>query len=172
MSLGKLAMSRILHEEARVRTAILGAGSLLEGAGPSARRGRQLPDPERLLHLDRRRHRPDPAQHHRRARAGPAEGAGGRSRRAVPPGAGQLAAMVENARPLAGIAVAEIGGEVATRYCARLFALMGADVWRAGGAGSVSPIYGAWLDQAKQVVASPDGGSGRAGCVGHRRASW
>ena len=31
MSLGKLAMSRILHEEARVRTTILGAGSLLEG---------------------------------------------------------------------------------------------------------------------------------------------
>ena len=31
MSLGKLAMSRILHEEARVRTAILGAGSLFEG---------------------------------------------------------------------------------------------------------------------------------------------
>lgn len=32
MSLGKLAMSRILHEEARVRTEILGAQSLLEGA--------------------------------------------------------------------------------------------------------------------------------------------
>jgi alkylation response protein AidB-like acyl-CoA dehydrogenase len=31
MSLGKLAMSRILHEEARIRTAILGAESLLEG---------------------------------------------------------------------------------------------------------------------------------------------
>lgn len=31
MSLGKLAMSRILHEEARVRTEILGAASLLEG---------------------------------------------------------------------------------------------------------------------------------------------
>ncbi|MGA0603210.1 acyl-CoA dehydrogenase family protein [Caulobacter sp. KR2-114] len=31
MSLGKLAMSRILHEEARVRTAILGAASLFEG---------------------------------------------------------------------------------------------------------------------------------------------
>ena len=31
MSLGKLAMSRILHEEARVRTAILGAASLMEG---------------------------------------------------------------------------------------------------------------------------------------------
>jgi alkylation response protein AidB-like acyl-CoA dehydrogenase len=31
MSLGKLAMSRILHEEARLRTAILGASSMLEG---------------------------------------------------------------------------------------------------------------------------------------------
>ena len=31
MSLGKLAMSRILHEEARLRTEILGAESLLEG---------------------------------------------------------------------------------------------------------------------------------------------
>jgi alkylation response protein AidB-like acyl-CoA dehydrogenase len=31
MSLGKLAMSRILHEEARVRTTILGAQSMLEG---------------------------------------------------------------------------------------------------------------------------------------------
>jgi alkylation response protein AidB-like acyl-CoA dehydrogenase len=32
MSIGKLAMSKILHEEARVRTAILGAESLLDGA--------------------------------------------------------------------------------------------------------------------------------------------
>ena len=32
MSLGKLAMSRILHESARLRTDLLGAGSLLEGA--------------------------------------------------------------------------------------------------------------------------------------------
>ncbi len=32
MSVGKLAMSRILHEEARLRTAILGAESLLEGS--------------------------------------------------------------------------------------------------------------------------------------------
>jgi alkylation response protein AidB-like acyl-CoA dehydrogenase len=32
MSLGKLAMSRILHEEGRLRTEILGAESLLEGA--------------------------------------------------------------------------------------------------------------------------------------------
>ena len=33
LSLGKLAMSRILHESARVQTAILAAGSLLEGPG-------------------------------------------------------------------------------------------------------------------------------------------
>jgi len=32
MSLGKLAMSRILHEEARLRTAMLGAESLLQGS--------------------------------------------------------------------------------------------------------------------------------------------
>jgi alkylation response protein AidB-like acyl-CoA dehydrogenase len=31
MSLGKLAMSRILHQEARLRTLMLGAESLLEG---------------------------------------------------------------------------------------------------------------------------------------------
>lgn len=31
MSLGKLAMSRILHEEARFRTTLLGAASMLEG---------------------------------------------------------------------------------------------------------------------------------------------
>ena len=63
---------------------------------------------------------------------------------------------MESARPLAGIAIAEIGGEVATRYCARLFALLGADVWRAAGDGGVSALYGAWLDQAKQVVATPE----------------
>ena len=33
LSLGKLAMSRVLHEEARVMTAILGPESLLDGAG-------------------------------------------------------------------------------------------------------------------------------------------
>ena len=63
---------------------------------------------------------------------------------------------MSGARPLAGIAVAEIGGEVATRYCARLFALMGADVWRAGCDEAVSPLYGAWLDQAKQIIATPE----------------
>jgi crotonobetainyl-CoA:carnitine CoA-transferase CaiB-like acyl-CoA transferase len=63
---------------------------------------------------------------------------------------------VSAAGPLAGIAIAEIGGEVATRYCARLFALLGSDVWRAEGDGGDDALYGAWLDQGKQVVASPE----------------
>lgn len=60
------------------------------------------------------------------------------------------------AGPLAGIAIAEIGGEVATRYCARLFAVLGADVWRAGEDSGVSPTYAAWLDQDKHAVMSPE----------------
>jgi crotonobetainyl-CoA:carnitine CoA-transferase CaiB-like acyl-CoA transferase len=65
---------------------------------------------------------------------------------------------MQQARPLAGIAIAEIGGEVATRYCARLFALLGAEVWCAAGGddGAVSSLYGAWLDQQKQTVATPE----------------
>ena len=59
-------------------------------------------------------------------------------------------------RPLAGIAIAEIGGEVATRYCARLFAVLGADVWRAGDDKGVSAEYAAWLDQGKHAVATPE----------------
>ena len=84
LSLGKLAMSRILHEGAHVQRLIVGAEALLYGTEQPARRRRQLPVAERLLHVDRRRHRPDPAQHHRRARARPAARAGGRPRRAVP----------------------------------------------------------------------------------------
>src|SRR6185312_4979469 len=63
---------------------------------------------------------------------------------------------MEQARPLAGIAIAEIGGEVATRYCARLFALLGAEVWRAADNGGVSALYGAWLDQSKHTVGTPE----------------
>src|SRR6185312_14517448 len=59
-------------------------------------------------------------------------------------------------QPLAGIAIAEIGGEVATRYCARLFAQLGAEVWRAAGEDGSSALYGAWLDQDKRVVATPE----------------
>jgi hypothetical protein len=76
MSLGKLAMSRILHEEARLRTKLLGASSLLEGP--------DYPRAEDANFLDWRRYGPDPAQHHRRARAGPAKRARNRSRNAFP----------------------------------------------------------------------------------------
>src|SRR5690606_35582027 len=55
-----------------------------------ARRGCEFPVAQRLFHLDRRRHRPDPAQHHRRARAGAAEGARDRPHHSVPRGAGRL----------------------------------------------------------------------------------
>jgi crotonobetainyl-CoA:carnitine CoA-transferase CaiB-like acyl-CoA transferase len=57
-------------------------------------------------------------------------------------------------RPLAGIAIAELGGEIATRYCARLFARMGASVWRASDPDDgLDPLFAAWLDQGKQIVA-------------------
>jgi crotonobetainyl-CoA:carnitine CoA-transferase CaiB-like acyl-CoA transferase len=58
--------------------------------------------------------------------------------------------------PLAGIGVAELGGEIATRYCARLFAQLGASVWRVDGpsaAPALDPAYAAWLDQGKHLVA-------------------
>ena len=60
---------------------------------------------------------------------------------------------MSQAGPLSSIAVAELSGEIATRYCARLFALLGAEVWRAADAGETSdPVYGRWLDQEKQLV--------------------
>jgi len=56
--------------------------------------------------------------------------------------------------PLAGIAVAELGGEIATRYCARLFARLGASVWRVAEADEpLDPLFGKWLDQGKHFVA-------------------
>jgi crotonobetainyl-CoA:carnitine CoA-transferase CaiB-like acyl-CoA transferase len=62
-----------------------------------------------------------------------------------------------DADALAGITVAEIGGEVAVRYCGRLFARYGADVVRLeGGDAPVDPLFGAWLDQGKRIVADRD----------------
>ena len=84
LSLGKLAMSGILHEGAHVQRADRRRRRPARRPGQPPRRRRQLPVAERLLHVDRRRDRPDPAQHHRRARARPAPRAGGRPRRAVP----------------------------------------------------------------------------------------
>jgi crotonobetainyl-CoA:carnitine CoA-transferase CaiB-like acyl-CoA transferase len=59
--------------------------------------------------------------------------------------------------PLSGISVAELSGEIATRYCGRLFAQLGALVWRvdAPDAG-LDPTYAAWLDQGKVIVAGAD----------------
>ena len=65
-------------------------------------------------------------------------------------------ASTPQARPLAGVAVAEIGGDVAVRYCGRLFAQHGASVTRAGGGEALDPRFGAWLDQGKRHAASPE----------------
>ncbi|MFI4933607.1 MAG: CoA transferase, partial [Caulobacterales bacterium] len=62
------------------------------------------------------------------------------------------------ARPLAGLTVAEIGGEIATRYCGRLLAVLGASVVRApggeGGGAAPDPLFAAWLDEGKTIVAT------------------
>ncbi|HLZ83569.1 MAG TPA: CoA transferase [Caulobacteraceae bacterium] len=62
--------------------------------------------------------------------------------------------------PLAGLRVLEHSGDVATRYCGRLFAAGGAQVVRIGPsddsrlgyAGEAGRAYGAWLDQRKSVI--------------------
>ncbi|HZZ86973.1 MAG TPA: CoA transferase [Caulobacteraceae bacterium] len=54
------------------------------------------------------------------------------------------------ARPLAGIGVVEVGGDVAVRYCGRLFARLGASVLRVeGGRHDVEPNLTTWLGQRK-----------------------
>jgi crotonobetainyl-CoA:carnitine CoA-transferase CaiB-like acyl-CoA transferase len=55
---------------------------------------------------------------------------------------------------LAGIGVAELSGEIATRYCARLFAQLGASVWRVDALSpALDPSFAAWLDEGKSIVA-------------------
>ena len=62
--------------------------------------------------------------------------------------------------PLAGLRVLEHSGDVATRYCGRLFARGGAKVERIVGgddgglgyAGEAGRVYGAWLDDGKAVI--------------------
>src|SRR5579864_3059510 len=53
------------------------------------------------------------------------------------------------AGPLAGIGVAELSGEIATRYLGRLFARAGASVWRVDAPEPLDSAYAAWLDQGK-----------------------
>ena len=65
-------------------------------------------------------------------------------------------------RPLTGLSVLELPGDVATRYCGRLLAWAGATVTavgerrdeRIGYGGSGGAAYGSWLDEAKAQVAS------------------
>lgn len=61
------------------------------------------------------------------------------------------------ARPLEGLRVLELGGDVAVRYCGRLFAVLGAEVCRQdapddvaiGWGGDLGKAYGQWLDAGK-----------------------
>lgn len=65
--------------------------------------------------------------------------------------------------PLEGVKVLELSGGIATRYCARLFAMLGADVVRVEGGddarigygGSAGEAFGAWLDQNKRAARTP-----------------
>ena len=81
MSLGKLAMSRILHTAGSLQGSILGAETMLGGRQLTRRCRCHVLDVERLLHIDRWWHRPDPTQHHRRACARAAERARSRQGR-------------------------------------------------------------------------------------------
>ncbi|MGH6993383.1 MAG: CoA transferase [Caulobacteraceae bacterium] len=66
-------------------------------------------------------------------------------------GKGEAVGADASARPLAGLEVWETSGEVATAYCGRLLALLGAAVTRAEGErdAPVSPEFARWLDQGK-----------------------
>jgi crotonobetainyl-CoA:carnitine CoA-transferase CaiB-like acyl-CoA transferase len=64
--------------------------------------------------------------------------------------------------PLAGFRILELSGDVAVRYCGRLFAQGGAvvsrvaagDDARLGYAGEAGRAYGAWLDERKTILAA------------------
>lgn len=61
--------------------------------------------------------------------------------------------MAEALSALAGVAVVELSGEIATRYCARLFAKHGARVWRVAAAPEpLDPLFAAWLDEGKEIL--------------------
>ncbi|HEV2531413.1 CaiB/BaiF CoA-transferase family protein [Phenylobacterium sp.] len=72
------------------------------------------------------------------------------------------------ARPLQGLRILEASGDVAVRYCGRLFAQLGAEVAGAGGrddgrigyAGELGEAYGRWLDAGKRALGDDEGWSG------------
>ncbi len=71
--------------------------------------------------------------------------------------------------PLAGLSILEASGQVAVRYCGRLFAQLGADVAtliaeddrRIGFAGEAGEAYGRWLDQGKRRVSAAEADDAR-----------
>ena len=70
-----------------------------------------------------------------------------------------------------GVMVAELSGEVATRYVGRLFAQLGASVVRVvdrGGEPLASPLFAAWLDEGKRLVGEPKGDSNASYLFGGR----
>src|SRR5579864_5406341 len=61
--------------------------------------------------------------------------------------------MTDANAALSGIAIVELCGEIATRYCARLFAQHGARVWRVAREGEwLDPPFAAWLDEGKTTL--------------------
>jgi crotonobetainyl-CoA:carnitine CoA-transferase CaiB-like acyl-CoA transferase len=70
--------------------------------------------------------------------------------------------------PLEGLRILELSGDVATRYCGRLFAASGADVTRVvtnddaglSYTGEAGRAFGLWLDQRKRRVRPDDEGPG------------
>ena len=84
VSLGKLAMSRILHTAGSLQASVLGAEAMLGGESSPRAADATYAMLNAFFHLDRRRDRPDPTQHHRRADPGPAQGARARQARSVP----------------------------------------------------------------------------------------
>ncbi|THD79411.1 MAG: CoA transferase [Phenylobacterium sp.] len=71
--------------------------------------------------------------------------------------------------PLQGLRILEASGDVAVRYCGRLFAQLGAEVVRAaaadddarlGYAGELGRAYGRWLDQGKRRAAAGESWAG------------
>src|ERR1700679_4137375 len=73
------------------------------------------------------------------------------------------------ARPLAGIAVAELSGDVAVRYCGRLFSRLGASVVRVrSDDADISDDFAAWLDQGKRMAGSADEALGGLDGADHR----
>jgi crotonobetainyl-CoA:carnitine CoA-transferase CaiB-like acyl-CoA transferase len=64
----------------------------------------------------------------------------------------------DSARPLAGVGLVEFGDDIGVRYFGRLFAQMGADVWRPAIADDdLTPEFSTWLDQGKHAATSQSG---------------